>query len=142
MVVAMVGDKRAGRWVLVVEDDADIREALVELLLVEGYEVHGSPNGAEAFQWLQAHALGGDAMVLLDIRMPVMGGLEFLTKLRAEPAFENIGVLVFTASTGDAHQLLHQPAVRGLLRKPSSSQDILATIDACWGQLHPSSVNC
>ena len=70
---------------LVVEDDADVRESLVDLLRREGYVVHCASHGAEALEKLQDRSLG-IRVVLLDLMMPVMDGEEFMDKLAAQPA--------------------------------------------------------
>ncbi|MFM2152020.1 MAG: hypothetical protein RL199_455 [Pseudomonadota bacterium] len=67
------------RRVLVVEDTTDIRELLVDILSGEGYGVEACANGAEALARLSA---GRYDLVLLDLMMPVMDGLQLLEELR------------------------------------------------------------
>jgi len=122
-----------GGRVLVVEDDADIREVVVETLVGDGYEAHGVPNGAEALDWLRTHSCGCPTLVILDMLMPVMAGPEFLSQLRSERGLDGVAVLLFTASTLDSQRLLHTPGVRGLLRKPASAADIISAVEAWQG---------
>ncbi len=63
-----------------VEDTADIRDLLAEILSGEGYEVVAAANGADALQLLQTTPF---AVVLLDLMMPVMNGFDLLARLRA-----------------------------------------------------------
>ena len=70
---------RPGRRVLVVEDTTDIRELLVDILATEGYAVDACVNGAEALALLSG---GRYDLVLLDLMMPVMDGLQLLEELR------------------------------------------------------------
>src|SRR5919202_1689768 len=70
------------RWVLVVEDDPTIREVLVGALEDEGYAVQGLSHGAEALGWLAGHAA---ALILLDMRMPVLDGWAFARAYQADP---------------------------------------------------------
>ncbi len=64
---------------LVVEDTADIRELLAEILGAEGYDVVGAANGAEALEALQT---GEFQLVLLDLMMPIMNGFGSVEKRR------------------------------------------------------------
>jgi CheY-like chemotaxis protein len=60
--------------ILVVDDDTDLREAVVEALRSEGYRVTAAKNGADALSHLR---LERPALVLLDLMMPVMDGWRF-----------------------------------------------------------------
>jgi len=78
--------------VLVVEDTADTREALVMLLRGEGFEADGVENGLEALRQLRA---GYDAcLILLDLWMPVMDGWQFRFEQRRDPTLADIPVVV------------------------------------------------
>lgn len=68
---------------LVVEDTRDLRELLVEILEAEGYRVDAATNGAEALQRLDREPRVD--VVLLDLMMPVMDGLEVLEHLKRQP---------------------------------------------------------
>jgi two-component system response regulator AtoC len=69
------------RRVLVVDDEENLRHMLSVLLKREGYEVSSVPHGEAALLELQAHAYD---VVLADVRMPRMGGLELLEELRRQ----------------------------------------------------------
>lgn len=87
--------------VLVVEDTAIAREPLVKLLQYEGYNAIGVTNGQEALDALPAHR---PDIILLDILMPIMNGLEFLSTIRTEPRWSdwrNLPVIVLTAVRDD-----------------------------------------
>ena len=80
--------------ILVVEDDKDLNNAYCIILRHEGYEVVAAFDGQEALQKL--HTFKPD-LILLDLLMPVMGGLEFLQKWSAgKSAKRNAKVLIFT----------------------------------------------
>jgi CheY-like chemotaxis protein len=70
---------RPHRKVLVVEDTTDIRELLADILASEGYVVDACANGAEALGRIAAERYD---LVLLDLMMPVMDGLQLLEELR------------------------------------------------------------
>jgi CheY-like chemotaxis protein len=81
--------------ILVVDDDADNRETLADLLGIYGYQVITASNGKEALALLH----GGErpCLILLDLRMPVMDGWEFRRRQLADPRLAGIPILVTTA---------------------------------------------
>ncbi len=79
---------------LVVEDETDIREAVVEVLAGEGYDVMGASDGAEALSKLRAHHAD---VVLLDLMMPGMNGWEFCAAQKGDPELRGIRVIVVSA---------------------------------------------
>lgn len=84
--------KRGGR-VLVVDDEADMRTKLAEYLAGLGLEAVAAADGKDALEKVRTEA--PDA-VILDLMMPVMDGLEFLTKLRKDPLHAGLPVFVLT----------------------------------------------
>lgn len=88
---------RKGRCasILVVEDDRDIREALRQALEVEGYTVSVAENGVVGLALLALAPR--PCLVLLDLMMPVMNGLEFLRELRQDEVLATIPVVMVTA---------------------------------------------
>ena len=86
------GDLMSGSaTVLVVDDDADVREIVTTLLEEDGYKVDTASNGAEALRVANRHQ--PDAIVL-DVSMPVMDGWQFLDAWRARPPERRAPVLV------------------------------------------------
>lgn len=80
------------RSILVIEDEQIIRENLVTILELEGYRVSSARNGEEGLQLLRT--LEHPCLVLLDMLMPVMGGLEFLDEKNADDAIASIPVCI------------------------------------------------
>jgi CheY-like chemotaxis protein len=80
--------------VLVVDDDADAREALTELLQIQGFAVLAAANGREALELLKVE---NPSVVLLDLMMPVLSGWEFLRWRKAQPEAAKIPVIVTSA---------------------------------------------
>jgi CheY-like chemotaxis protein len=117
------------RSVLLVDDDAAIRDALTELLVDEGFVVHSTGNGREALDWLRQTAAPPD-IILLDLMMPVMDGRTLLRLRKADPLLMAIPLLVFTAdrACGD---LEADPNIDGILTKPVVVEDLLDAIDRC-----------
>jgi len=75
----MSGDLQVQRRILIVEDDEDMRENLQRILVSAGYEVQLAQDGADAISVLQTCACD---LVLTDLLMPRMGGLELLGEIR------------------------------------------------------------
>ncbi|HEX7487641.1 MAG TPA: response regulator [Anaeromyxobacteraceae bacterium] len=81
--------------ILVVEDDADIRSALGDILADEGYAVSSAADGREALELLRAGL--SPRVILLDLMMPVMTGPAFRAAQLAEPSLSGIPVILITA---------------------------------------------
>lgn len=82
--------------ILVVDDEPEIREGLCEALCDEGYLVTTAANGADAIK-----SITGDAtpdLILMDLRMPVMGGYEFLKRRAKDGVLSRIPVIVVSAT--------------------------------------------
>jgi CheY-like chemotaxis protein len=126
--------------VLVVDDDADIRETLRAVCEDEGHTVLVVPDGATALRMLQTHAERW--VVLLDLVMPQVDGVAVLEALHAQPAVAaRHAVLLFTAS--DQHRereplatLLRALAVP-VLRKPVDIDALLTAVREAEGRLAP-----
>jgi len=82
--------------ILVVEDNAEIRDALVALLRDEGYQAAGASNGKEALELLTAMARP-PSLILLDLMMPGMDGAAFRKQQQQDPRFALIPTVVVTA---------------------------------------------
>ncbi len=80
--------------VLVVDDDAAIREFLRDLLGSEGYEVDEAVNGAEAVERVRTDP---PAAVLMDLMMPILSGAEATSRLKSDPTTASIPILAMSA---------------------------------------------
>ena len=109
--------------VLVVDDDAEIREIVATVLEEDGYRVDTASNGAEALR--VANESQPDA-VILDARMPVMDGWAFLERWRARPAKHRAPVLVIS-SARDRRTALDRGA-RAYLSKPFDLETLETTL--------------
>ena len=86
-------DSRAVKRILVIDDDAKLRQHYVELLRLEGYEVAEARNGREG---VEAARRDAPDLVLCDITMPEMNGHRVLETLRAEPRTANLPFVFLT----------------------------------------------
>lgn len=79
--------------ILVVEDDAYLRDFYVELLRGEGYEVYTAENGQVGFETITFQK---PHLVLTDLMMPIMDGKQMLQKIRSVPEFKTLPVIILT----------------------------------------------
>jgi CheY-like chemotaxis protein len=112
-------------FLLVVDDDEDIREVLAVLLNSEGYTVAEAFDGQHALDTIRSQ--GKPALVLVDLRMPRMNGFEFVKALRADPPNADIPVVVIS---GDwrAEQGARELSVAGFLQKPLNADDVIRKV--------------
>jgi CheY-like chemotaxis protein len=111
--------------VLVVEDHDDLRRMVEDLLISAGFEVHGASNGAEALRYLRDWT---PDVIVLDLMLPWVSGLEVLATIRELPALSRLPVLVITAtSTTELELQAYQPLA--ILRKPLDLDTIVPLLD-------------
>jgi CheY-like chemotaxis protein len=72
------------RTVLIVDDDADSREALAQVVQTQGYQAYQAENGQQALDLIK-EVPSSPGLILLDLDMPVMNGREFLSHLEVVP---------------------------------------------------------
>ena len=124
---SMIGKEtpRKPPLVLVVDDESSIVAAFTETLQLDGYDTVPAHSAEDGLRLLD-DGLMPDA-VLLDLRMPGMGGLGFLLSLRAHPERQRIPVAVVTADThlDDTAQEAVQALGADLCFKPMTMQDVL-----------------
>jgi CheY-like chemotaxis protein len=107
--------------VLLVEDEADLRETLRDGLEMYGYTVVAAEDGQHALEELER--IDKVCLILLDLLMPRMNGWDFYAKLRERPERAAVPVIVHSSATQAA------PAgVTRVLAKPVSFERLIATI--------------
>jgi two-component system, cell cycle response regulator DivK len=91
--------------ILIVEDNAQNRLLMVDILKVRGYEVIEAHDGAEGIELARTRK---PDLILLDMQMPVMDGLEAARRLKADPETRGIKILAVTsfAMKGDRERIL------------------------------------
>jgi CheY-like chemotaxis protein len=112
--------------ILLVEDDFDVREALVETLRDRGYEVESAGDGEQALQMLRAGARPG--LILLDLMMPRMSGSEFRLVQQVDPDLSHLPVVLLSAD-GRMEEKAVSLKVQGAIRKPIDLDELFAVIE-------------
>ena len=110
--------------ILVVDDDAYMRELLQLHLSNAGYEVLMAEDAVAAGHSILRHR---PDLILLDVEMPFMTGLEFVKALKDDPAVSGIPV-VFISSRGDCEDSAKELGARAFLQKPVLADHLLATV--------------
>ena len=88
--------------ILIVDDDEDIRELLMYNLKREGHDVSCAENGLEALDMIQSNI---PDLIILDVMMPKMDGIEFCDLVKADPSKKNIIICFLTARNEDYSQI-------------------------------------
>jgi chemotaxis protein histidine kinase CheA/CheY-like chemotaxis protein len=118
--------------VLVVDDSLSTRTALSTLLAEEGFRVRTAKDGVEA---IEAIAEARPAVVLADMEMPRMNGLELTAHLRASLATRTLPVIMITSRTADKHRKLARAAgVDDYVTKPYRDHDLLVRVRTILNQ--------
>ena len=112
-------------YILVVEDDRDLREILGEALELEGYDVVCVEHGAAALRHLETGAR--PCVILLDLMMPVMDGWTFRRTIQGDKSLARIPIVVMTAAGGSRAETIQSDAT---LHKPLEIGDV---VDAVQG---------
>lgn len=112
--------------ILVVDDDAEIRETIVEMLRDRGYEALGAGDGVEALDTLRSDEPW--CLILLDLMMPNMDGWEMRKEQLADPKLSTIPVVVVSATT-DVPQAASSLQAAGFVVKPARMATLLATVE-------------
>jgi two-component system chemotaxis response regulator CheY len=115
---------RDERPVLVVDDDADIREAIQDALEQEGYAVEVACDGGEALAFLAAHP--APALILLDWNMAPMNAEQFMAEFSKEPRLAQVPVVLVTADVRANEKAQHGFA--GVLKKPMKLEALFEVV--------------
>lgn len=116
-----------GKSILVVEDDPELAEVYQTLLSEADYEVRVAHNGKDALRMAAEHK---PQLILLDLRMPVMDGVEFLKEYNVKDAHPDVKIIVFSnydlqEEIDDAYRL---GADRYVLKAWASPRELLQIV--------------
>lgn len=119
------------RDILIVDDSLSVRKSLVQLVSDAGYNVKAAKDGLEAVALLNDFIPG---VILTDLEMPNMNGLEFTSHLRARPDTRELPVIMITSRSMDKHRKQAELAgVSIYMTKPYTDTDLLGHIHSAIG---------
>lgn len=123
--------------VLVIEDEDEVRDVWVDALEESGYIAVGLGSGPEALAWLVGRQPG---LILLDLMMPDMDGIQFLARLRAGPRWTHIPVIIISGIGEDLLKVTGRPLaefpglrVTHILPKPISVLTLIKSVGRVIG---------
>ena len=118
--------------ILIVEDNEKNMKLARDLLQAKGYQTIEAVNGEEGVRLGLAHV---PDLVLMDIQLPDIDGIEAFSRLRADPRTAAVPVIAFTASvTAGDRSRITQAGFDGFLGKPINLKEFLATIARMLGR--------
>ncbi|TSC65198.1 MAG: multi-sensor hybrid histidine kinase [Candidatus Berkelbacteria bacterium Gr01-1014_85] len=134
--------------IMIVDDDTPLREMYAEYLTGVGYQVIKAKGGREAIE-LALHGQPTPGLVLLDIMMEDLNGIEVLKQLRAQTSMQNVPILMITALIQELEaQAAHLAGANGYLVKSATALPKLKQIIESWkkfidsgGQLSAAAAN-
>jgi len=127
-----MGAEMANRQVLVVEDNEKNMKLFRDVLRATGYTTLGATTGEDAVELAQSHA---PALVLMDVQLPGIDGLEALRRLRQDELTASIPVLAVTAQamSGDRERFL-EAGFDGYLSKPIDVAELIQVVQEHCGR--------
>jgi CheY-like chemotaxis protein len=113
--------------ILVVDDEIDMRMAVVEMLRVKGHDVIYAEDGVKALESIKKNL---PDVVVCDIEMPYLKGYDVLTVMRVNPKLSKIPIIFLTGKT-DIEYLVRsmQLNVNDFLTKPFTEEELLGAVD-------------
>ena len=121
----MDGARQCDHMVLVVDDDPDIRESLSDVLTDEGYQVVTAVDGRDALVKLRGPGVS-PCVILLDLMMPVMSGVQFYAEKQSDPKLSWIPVVIVSA---DGNVRLKASSLGGeYIAKPVRIEQVLDVV--------------
>jgi DNA-binding response OmpR family regulator len=121
-------------WLLVADDNDDVRELLAAALHTRGHVVRTAADGAEVVRILD-NATEMPGVLILDLVMPRVTGRELLRAIRSLGRARRVPVIVVTGHDALSDEDIAALDVAVLLRKPVAIERLLAAVDqACWAR--------
>jgi len=122
----------SGTAILLIEDTEDLGEMIRDILMMEGFEVTWARNGSLG---LEQFARTQPKLIITDVVMPVMSGLEVVKAIRAQPEHRSVPIIILSAKTSPEDQTLGYEAGANLyLKKPCSGPEIVAAVRSLISQ--------
>ena len=120
--------------ILVVDDDDEIRDALCAMLGDEGYSVASATNGALGLEYLRANA--PPRLVILDIMMPLVSGIELREEQLRDPRIADVPIILMTMAS-ETRRLGARLGAASTFEKPPKPKEVLAAVARVWADHTP-----
>ena len=117
--------------ILVIDDDADIRGALLDTLELEGYRAVAASDGSEALSYIRANP--PPPLIFLDWNMAPMNAQQFMSELANEPGSHHVPVVLLTADM-NVELKMQSGRYAGYLRKPVKLDALFALVGRFVGR--------
>lgn len=121
--------------VLIVDDSGSMRKVLLKTLRLSGFDIGEcleASNGREALEVLEGRWID---LIISDVHMPEMDGIEFLRSLRQKAIFDNTPVVIVTTEANeDRLKQLMDLGASGYIRKPFRPEEIGALLSRIMGE--------
>jgi len=122
-----------GKRILIIEDEKDIRELLQLYLKREGYDVHIAKDGETGLRKASQERFD---LVLLDLMLPQLDGLEICRSLRSRPQTAGLPIIMITAKAEESDRIVGlEMGADDYITKPFSPREVLARIKAIFRRL-------
>ena len=119
------------KTILTIDDSAAVREMVTFTLEPEGYRVVGAENGQDGLSKLEAER---PALVITDLNMPVMNGIDFISNARGTGAGSGIPIVMLTTETAPDMKAKGKAAgATGWINKPFDADQLIAVTKKLLG---------
>ena len=122
------GPSGAMKSILIVDDEFDVRAILELILGMQNYDVVTTPSALLALEKL---ALERPALILTDWMMPVMDGIEFCKRVRSNPAWRDVPIIMMSAASEPTDR--NDGLWNAYLHKPLDMDDLLSAVEKVIG---------
>jgi ribonuclease P protein subunit RPR2 len=120
--------------ILLVDDDPSLRSLLRTTFEAVDVELRDAANAAAATAEIEREL---PDVIVLDVWMPGMDGLELCRRLKSDPATSDVAVVLLTGADGNSEEEAEAAGADAFLRKPFSPLELLAAVERLAGGLHP-----
>jgi twitching motility two-component system response regulator PilG len=128
------------RLVMLIDDSPTICKILETCLHRAGYEVNSFPDGVQALLWLNRSEVRLPALIFVDLGLPKLDGYEVIRLLKAKPALYHTILVILSRRDGVLDRLKGRlVGAHAYLTKPFKTRDILAVVQAYFGEVAPDS---
>ncbi|HIJ90584.1 MAG: response regulator [Desulfobulbaceae bacterium] len=114
--------------ILIIDDEEIVHESINDALEDEGYEVISAYNGEEG---LKAYEVHKPILLILDLRMPVMNGNEFLVKLQVKPDAPYSVIVLTGHGCSEDMETCYDLGIRSFLQKPFNIYELRSLVQSC-----------